>query len=60
MDPTATRSPGFVFVERSRWEIFKWLIARIMLFRWLTGCGGQGFTKDANSSVHPCHRLGCH
>lgn len=59
MDPTATRSPGFVFIERSRWQIIKWLIARIVLFRWLTGCGGQGFTKK-NGVVKDCRRLGCH
>ena len=38
----------------------KWWIARILFFRWLTGCGGEGFTKDTDGGVHPCHRFGCH
>lgn len=33
----------------------KWWLARILFIRWLTGCGGEGYTKNG-----VCTRLGCH
>jgi hypothetical protein len=60
MDPTATREQGFVWIERSKWQIVKWWIARIVLFRWLVGCDGDGFKRDASGKAHVCHRIGCH
>lgn len=38
----------------------KWWIARIVLFRWITGCSGEGFYKDKGGAWHICNRLGCH
>ena len=38
----------------------KWWIARILFFRWLTGCGGEGFWQDKGGAWHICNRLGCH
>ena len=38
---------------------FEWWFCRIVLFRWLIGCGGNGYTRE-NDKLHVCNKRGCH
>ena len=37
----------------------KWWLHRILFFRWLTGCRGEGFIV-AENSIENCEKTGCH
>ncbi len=37
-----------------------WWSYRILLLRWWTGCGGEGYTKNSAGDLAVCYRNGCH
>lgn len=39
----------------------KWWFCRLVLFRWVTGCGGDGFKKNPETGMlEVCYKWGCH